>query len=132
MNRSGESTRRSGHGRSPGSLVAGARGGDVARSGRRTPSPRAAHPTHHRSHTVPLLWRFHAVHHSTTHLDWISGFRAHPFDGAFAAPALAMLFGGATRRQTDQRVIRRRRAVRGADPRCRGGSSGRPAAGAPA
>lgn len=47
--------------------------------------------THRLSHTVPLLWRFHAVHHSTTHLDWVSGFRAHPFDGLFAAPAFAVL-----------------------------------------
>lgn len=47
--------------------------------------------THRWSHTVPLFWRFHSVHHSTVHLDWVSGFRAHPFDGAFAAPAFAFV-----------------------------------------
>ena len=36
---------------------------------------------HRWSHEVPALWRFHAVHHSTEHLDWISGFRNHPLDG---------------------------------------------------
>jgi len=47
--------------------------------------------THRWSHTVPLFWRFHAVHHSTRHLDWVSGFRAHPFDGVFIAPAVVLL-----------------------------------------
>jgi lathosterol oxidase len=45
--------------------------------------------THRWGHTVPRLWRFHAVHHSTVHLDWVSGFRAHPFDGVFMAPVFA-------------------------------------------
>jgi sterol desaturase/sphingolipid hydroxylase (fatty acid hydroxylase superfamily) len=32
----------------------------------------------HRSfHEVPLLWRFHAVHHSTRTLDWLAGSRLH-------------------------------------------------------
>jgi sterol desaturase/sphingolipid hydroxylase (fatty acid hydroxylase superfamily) len=34
--------------------------------------------THRLAHTVPLLWRFHAVHHSTAHLRWTSAMRAHP------------------------------------------------------
>lgn len=46
---------------------------------------------HRWGHTVPLFWRFHSVHHSTTHLDWISGVRAHPFDGIFIAPAIVFL-----------------------------------------
>lgn len=46
---------------------------------------------HRWGHTVPLFWRFHAVHHSTRHLDWVSGFRAHPFDGVFIAPAVVFL-----------------------------------------
>ena len=25
---------------------------------------------HRWAHTVPFLWRFHAVHHSSEHLDW--------------------------------------------------------------
>lgn len=46
---------------------------------------------HRWSHEVPTLWRFHAVHHSTEHLDWISGFRNHPFDGAIVAPPFVLL-----------------------------------------
>src|SRR6185295_18944631 len=34
--------------------------------------------THRAAHTVPALWRFHAVHHSTRHLRWTSALRAHP------------------------------------------------------
>ncbi|HWM22365.1 MAG TPA: sterol desaturase family protein [Ilumatobacteraceae bacterium] len=48
---------------------------------------------HRMSHEVPFFWRFHAVHHSAIHLDWISGVRAHPFDGVFGAPAIAFLLG---------------------------------------
>ena len=48
---------------------------------------------HRWGHTVPLLWRFHSIHHSTTHLDWVSGFRAHPLDGVFIAPAFAFVVG---------------------------------------
>lgn len=32
---------------------------------------------HFAFHKVPFLWRFHAVHHSSTTLDWISGSRGH-------------------------------------------------------
>ncbi|MGH1504739.1 MAG: sterol desaturase family protein [Acidimicrobiales bacterium] len=46
---------------------------------------------HRWSHEVPLLWRFHAIHHSTETLDWVSGLRNHPFDGALLAPAFAFL-----------------------------------------
>jgi sterol desaturase/sphingolipid hydroxylase (fatty acid hydroxylase superfamily) len=35
---------------------------------------------HRLSHTVPWLWRFHAVHHSAEELDWLVGFRFHPVD----------------------------------------------------
>ena len=38
-----------------------------------------------------MLWRFHSVHHSTEHLDWISGFRNHPFDGVIVAPPFVLL-----------------------------------------
>jgi sterol desaturase/sphingolipid hydroxylase (fatty acid hydroxylase superfamily) len=31
-------------------------------------------------HKVPSLWRFHAVHHSSTALDWLSGSRGHFFE----------------------------------------------------
>jgi sterol desaturase/sphingolipid hydroxylase (fatty acid hydroxylase superfamily) len=46
---------------------------------------------HRWSHEVPFLWRFHAIHHSTTTLDWVSGFRNHPFDGAIIAPPFVFL-----------------------------------------
>ncbi len=28
-------------------------------------------------HQVPFLWRFHAVHHSSRHMDWLAGSRVH-------------------------------------------------------
>ena len=35
----------------------------------------------HRSmHEIPLLWRFHAVHHSAEEMDWLVNTRAHPVD----------------------------------------------------
>lgn len=36
---------------------------------------------HRACHQIPLLWRFHAVHHSTEHLDWLAAHREHPLDG---------------------------------------------------
>ena len=53
----------------------------------------AGYWAHRWSHEVPFLWRFHRVHHSTEHLDWVSGFRAHPVDGALLAPPFAFLLG---------------------------------------
>lgn len=47
--------------------------------------------THRWYHEVPFLWRFHAIHHSTEHLDWVSGFRNHPLDGTLIAPAFVFL-----------------------------------------
>ena len=35
---------------------------------------------HRLSHTMPWLWRFHAVHHSATHLDFLVNTRTHPID----------------------------------------------------
>lgn len=46
---------------------------------------------HRWSHEIPMLWKFHAIHHSPKKLDWVSGFRNHPFDGAILAPAIAFL-----------------------------------------
>ena len=46
---------------------------------------------HRWSHEVPFLWRFHAVHHSTAQLDWVSGLRNHPVDGALLAPPFLFL-----------------------------------------
>ncbi|WP_055448591.1 sterol desaturase family protein [Lacinutrix mariniflava] len=36
--------------------------------------------SHYFFHKIPYLWRFHAVHHSTKHLDWLAGSRTHFFD----------------------------------------------------
>ncbi|HEY7105109.1 MAG TPA: sterol desaturase family protein [Acidimicrobiia bacterium] len=38
---------------------------------------------HRLTHTVPLLWRFHAVHHSIEEMDWVAAGRLHPLDSAF-------------------------------------------------
>jgi sterol desaturase/sphingolipid hydroxylase (fatty acid hydroxylase superfamily) len=35
---------------------------------------------HRLMHTVPFLWRFHAIHHSAAQMDWLVSSRAHPFD----------------------------------------------------
>jgi sterol desaturase/sphingolipid hydroxylase (fatty acid hydroxylase superfamily) len=32
------------------------------------------------AHTIPVLWRFHAVHHSAEELDWLVALRMHPVD----------------------------------------------------
>ena len=47
--------------------------------------------THRFYHEIPVLWKFHAIHHSTEHLDWASGFRGHPLDGTILAPAFVFL-----------------------------------------
>ncbi len=39
--------------------------------------------THYLLHRVPLLWRFHRVHHSIRDMDWIGNFRFHPFEILF-------------------------------------------------
>ncbi len=42
---------------------------------------------HRAMHQVPWLWRFHAIHHSAEHMDWLVNTRAHPIDvflGRFA------------------------------------------------
>jgi sterol desaturase/sphingolipid hydroxylase (fatty acid hydroxylase superfamily) len=37
--------------------------------------------TMHRAfHRVPWLWRFHAIHHSSEHIDWLAGSRLHLVD----------------------------------------------------
>lgn len=35
---------------------------------------------HRLQHKVGFLWRFHKVHHSATHLDWLAAHREHPLD----------------------------------------------------
>lgn len=39
--------------------------------------------THRLSHTVPRLWKFHAIHHSPEYLDWLAAARVHPVDSIF-------------------------------------------------
>jgi len=36
---------------------------------------------HRLSHRIPLLWRFHRVHHTPTRMDWLAAHREHPIDG---------------------------------------------------
>ncbi len=38
---------------------------------------------HRWSHEIPLLWRFHAIHHSAEELDWLVTAKAHPVDMFF-------------------------------------------------
>jgi sterol desaturase/sphingolipid hydroxylase (fatty acid hydroxylase superfamily) len=35
---------------------------------------------HRAFHQLPWLWRFHAIHHSSRHMDWLAGSRMHPLD----------------------------------------------------
>lgn len=35
---------------------------------------------HRLFHRVPWLWRFHAIHHSSEHIDWLAGSRLHLID----------------------------------------------------
>jgi sterol desaturase/sphingolipid hydroxylase (fatty acid hydroxylase superfamily) len=38
---------------------------------------------HRWSHELPLLWRFHSIHHSATHVNFLVNTRAHPVDMVF-------------------------------------------------
>jgi sterol desaturase/sphingolipid hydroxylase (fatty acid hydroxylase superfamily) len=38
---------------------------------------------HRWTHEIPLLWRFHSIHHSAEEIDWLVNTRAHPFDIVF-------------------------------------------------
>lgn len=55
---------------------------------------------HRLTHEIPLLWRFHAIHHSATDVDFLTNTRAHPLDIVFPRivgfiPVLALgLTGG--------------------------------------
>jgi lathosterol oxidase len=40
----------------------------------------AQYAVHRAFHEVPLLWRFHAIHHSSRDLDWLAGSRLHVVD----------------------------------------------------
>jgi sterol desaturase/sphingolipid hydroxylase (fatty acid hydroxylase superfamily) len=45
---------------------------------------------HRWSHEVPLLWRFHRVHHSAPELDWLAPSRRHPLDAIVARSSTAL------------------------------------------
>jgi sterol desaturase/sphingolipid hydroxylase (fatty acid hydroxylase superfamily) len=52
---------------------------------------------HRLQHNVGFLWRFHAVHHSAEHLDWLAAHREHPIDtiytvGLINLPAFVLGF----------------------------------------
>jgi sterol desaturase/sphingolipid hydroxylase (fatty acid hydroxylase superfamily) len=38
---------------------------------------------HRWSHEIPLLWRFHVIHHSAEEMDWLVTTRSHPVDMFF-------------------------------------------------
>lgn len=42
-----------------------------------------AYLAHRLVHWIPLLWRFHSIHHSIEDLDWLGAFRLHPLDKVF-------------------------------------------------
>lgn len=57
--------------------------------------------SHRAFHTVPALWRFHAVHHSAPRLDWLAAARVHPVNeivqrSLIAAPLLLLGFEART------------------------------------
>ncbi len=52
---------------------------------------------HRLQHNLPFLWRFHKVHHSAEHLDWLAAYREHPLDtiytvGLINLPAFVLGF----------------------------------------
>jgi len=52
---------------------------------------------HRLQHRVGFLWRFHSIHHSAEHLDWLAAHREHPIDSIFTIllvnlPAFALGF----------------------------------------
>ncbi len=57
---------------------------------------------HRLTHRIPVLWRFHSIHHSAREVDFLTNTRAHPVDMAFARmlgfiPVIALgLTGGST------------------------------------
>ena len=38
---------------------------------------------HRWMHQIPAMWKFHAIHHSAEHMDWLVTTRAHPLDLVF-------------------------------------------------
>jgi len=53
----------------------------------------AGYGAHLALHRVPVLWRFHRVHHQATELSWLDAWRQHPVD--FVVQGLAVGIPGA-------------------------------------
>jgi sterol desaturase/sphingolipid hydroxylase (fatty acid hydroxylase superfamily) len=51
----------------------------------------AGYWVHRFAHENATLWRFHWIHHSSEHLDWLSGVRVHPLDGVLIGPPVLLL-----------------------------------------
>jgi len=56
---------------------------------------------HRMFHSIPFLWKFHAIHHSIEEMDWLAGSRIHPIDqivtkGISLLPLFALGFSTAT------------------------------------
>lgn len=64
---------------SPGRLAAALLGSELV-----------AYAAHRAMHEVPLLWRFHALHHAPRALDWLKAFRQHPVDVAVQGVLVAL------------------------------------------
>ncbi len=47
---------------------------------------------HRLQHRVDFLWRFHAIHHSAEHLDWLAAHREHPLDGLYTQTLINLPF----------------------------------------
>jgi sterol desaturase/sphingolipid hydroxylase (fatty acid hydroxylase superfamily) len=45
---------------------------------------------HRAAHEIPLLWRFHRVHHSVRELDWLAANHLHPVDETFIRSAAVL------------------------------------------
>lgn len=45
---------------------------------------------HRAAHEIPLLWRFHRVHHSVREMDWLAANHLHPIDETFIRSAAVL------------------------------------------
>ena len=60
----------------------------------------AAYLFHRASHAVPLLWRFHRIHHTDRAFDLSTAFRSHPVEVLLVAPiaiAVGLISGASVR-----------------------------------
>jgi sterol desaturase/sphingolipid hydroxylase (fatty acid hydroxylase superfamily) len=51
---------------------------------------------HRLQHANSFLWRFHSIHHTSEHLDWLAAHREHPIDSVYSIGLInlpAFLFG---------------------------------------